>query len=75
MNIEYQLSDTVIHGYICDCFADPVDTVTNKEVDISENAIRMFTKSNKKPSIKTLSRVAHNCEKVLKKIYYLESKD
>ncbi len=69
MNIEYQLSDTVIHGYICDCFADPIDTVTNKEVDISENAIRMFTKSNKKPSIKTLSRVAHNCEKVLKKIY------
>ena len=68
-NIEYQMSDTRIHEYICDCFADPVDPVTNKEVDINDMAVRMFTKSNKKPSIKTLSRVAHNCEKVLKKMY------
>ncbi len=68
-DIEYQLSDTEIHKYICDCFADPIDKESNKEVEISENAVRMFTKSNKKPSIKTLSRVAHNCEKVLKKIY------
>ena len=73
-NIDYQLSDTNIHNYICDCFADPFDTETNKEVEINENAVRMFTKSNKKPSIKTLSRVAHNCEKVLKKMYKILKK-
>ena len=67
--LEYQMSDTNIHNYICDCFADPIDPETNKEVELNDNAVRMFTKSNKKPSIKTLSRVAHNCEKVLKKVY------
>ena len=73
-NIEYQLSDTNIHNYICDCFADPFDLENNKEVEINDNAIRMFTKSNKKPSIKTLSRVAHNCEKVMKKMYQILKK-
>ena len=66
--LEYQMSDTNIHNYICDCFADPIDPETNKEVELNDNAVRMFTKSNKKPSIKTLS-IAHNCEKVLKKVY------
>ena len=42
------MSDTNIHNYICDCFADPIDPETNKEVELNDNAVRMFTKSNKK---------------------------
>ena len=59
---------TNIHNYICDCFADPIDPETNKEVELNDNAVRCLPRAIRNQVLK-LFPVAHNCEKVLKKVY------